>query len=166
MAIQPPTVVDVSARTVTARDGTLHPFERLIVVGNALYFGRPGAANPRIAYEERWLVPAQGWMFVRWTPHAELPPLGYDWYIDLDQIEICDHQWSVRDRYLDLTVREGIGYQVHDADELGSALEAGEIPLFDGLAALRALDELSKSLRKVGFSVKRLLQETAPGLLA
>jgi predicted RNA-binding protein associated with RNAse of E/G family len=160
----PPTVIDVAARTVSARDGRHYPLDRLTTTGDSLYFARRGAADPRIAYQERWLLPARGWVVIRWTLHAGAPPLGYDWYVDLDRIEVTGHCWSVSDRYLDATVREGVGYEVHDADELAEAIESGALVLSDGLAALRALDELCKSLRRIDFSVARLLEEFAPGL--
>ncbi len=157
----PPTLIDVVARTASARDGHHYPLDRLTIAGDSLYFARHGAADPRIAYQERWLVPARGWVIIRWTLHAGAPPLGYDWYVDLDRIDVAGNCWTINDRYLDATVREGTGYEVHDADELADAIESGELALSEGLAALRALDDFCKSLRRLDFSVTRLLKESA-----
>ncbi len=129
-----------------------------------LYFGRQGANNPGIAYQERWLLPEQGWVVIRWTMQPGVEPFAYDWYVDIDRVDIEDSRWTITDRYLDMIVREGQGYEVLDADELAEAVGLGAIMLPDALSSLRSLDALCKALRRHDFSMLSLLQELAPGL--
>lgn len=160
----PPIRLDLPNRTVSARDGLFYPIDRLAVSDGALYFGRHGANNPGIAYQERWLLPDQGWVVIRWTMHPEAEPFAYDWYVDIDRVDIDGEHWTITDRYLDLIVREGHGYEVLDADELAEAVGSGAIILPDALSSLRSLDALCKALRRHDFSMLSLLQELAPGL--
>lgn len=160
----PPIRVDIPSQMVSARDGLFYPIDRFAVSDGALYFGRYGAANPSIAYQERWLLPEQGWVVIRWTMHPDVEPLGYDWYVDIDRIDIHDGHWTITDRYLDMIVRENLGYEVLDADELADALASGGIAVADALSSLRALDGLCKALRRHDFSMLALLREVAPGL--
>ncbi len=53
MTRHPPTVIDVAARTASARDGRNYPLDRLTITGDSLYFARQGAADPRIVHQER-----------------------------------------------------------------------------------------------------------------
>jgi predicted RNA-binding protein associated with RNAse of E/G family len=160
----PPIRLDLANQTVSARDGLFDPIDRLAVSDGALYFGRHGANNPGIAYPERWLLPEQGWVVSRWTMHPEAEPFAYDWYVDIDRVDIDGEHRTITDRYLDLIVREHLGYEVLDADELAEAMETGAIAKSDGLDSLRALDSLCKALRRHDFSMKSVLQEVAPGL--
>lgn len=107
-------------------------------------------------------MPDQGWVIIRWTMHPEAEPFDYDWYVDID---IQDERWTITDRYLDLIVRENLGYEVLDADELAEAMATGAIATADALDSLRALDSLCKALRRHDLSMKSVLQEVAPGLL-
>ncbi len=166
MPRHPPTVIDVSLRAVSARDGLFYPVDRLALSGANLYFSRHGANDPRIAYQERWLLPERGWDVIRWTLEPGVDQFGYDWYVDIDRIERVQDRWSITDRYVDVTVREGIGYEVLDADEMADAVECGNMAIEDALSALRALDDLCRSLRRFDFSVRELLRELAPDLPA
>lgn len=164
MTSHPPIRVNIASQTVSARDGLFYPLDRMSMAEGALYFGRHGANNPGIAYQERWLLPEQGWVVIRWTMHPDAEPFGYDWYVDIDRVDVHADRWTITDRYLDMIVREGQGYEVLDADELAEAVGLGVIALPDALNCLRSLDALSKALRRHDFSMLALLQEVAPGL--
>ena len=166
MTSYPPIRVHIPNKTVSARDGLFYPINHMAFSDGVLYFGRHGAENPSIAYQERWLFPEQGWVVIRWTLHSDGKPLGYDWYIDIDRTDIHDGHWTITDRYLDMIVHERVGYEVLDADELADAVAAGRIEVAEALRSLRSLDGLARSLRKHDFSMLALLQELAPGLPA
>lgn len=156
--------IDLVNRTVTGRDGLAHPLDRCVLAGDAMYFARHGAADPRIAYQERWVLPAQGWVVIRWTLHEGAEPTGFDWYVDIDRVDTGEGQWTVTDRYLDLIAREHNGYEVLDADELAEAVESAAITVAEAVATLRALESLCSGLRRHDFSMRALLAEVAPGL--
>ncbi len=156
--------IDLVRREVNGRDGVLYPIDRIEIANGAMYFSRVGAQHPAIAYQERWLLPALGCVVIRWTMREGRAPFNYGWYIDLDGIEMSDEHWTVTDRYLDVIVREGVAYEVLDADELAEAIEANAVALPDALATLRSLDVLCDALRRHRNSVTALLGEFAPGL--
>lgn len=151
-------------REVHGRNGVVYALDRLELADGAMYYGHAGAQHPAIAYQERWLLPALGCVVIRWTMREGRAPFNYGWYIDLDGIEVSDEHWTVTDRYLDVIVREGVAYEVLDADELAEAVEANAIALPDALATLRSLDTLCDALRRHHNSVTALLAEAAPGL--
>ncbi len=164
LANHPPTRIDIPERLVSARDGLRYPMDRFAMSDGALYFGRHGAGIPEIAYQERWVLPAQGWVAIRWTMRDGVAALGYDWYVDIDTVDVQDAHWTITDRYLDMTVREGVSYQVLDADELAEAAATGVIGMPQVISSLQALDRLCKSLRARDFSMREVLRDLVPGL--
>jgi len=159
-------LVNTGERTVRGRDGAVYPLEQLAVHGGALYYGRVFANHPQVCYHERWLLPAQGWVVNRFRTLPQLPPFWCDWYIDLDSTEVDGDRWLVADRFLDVGVHEGRGYEVLDADELAGGIEQHEITLAESLQALRDLSALCTALPSLGFSGAALLQQYATGLPA
>ncbi len=127
MPRQQPSLLDVRARTWHRRDGRAHPLDRLEVRGETLYYASILDDSPTIRYFERWLIPSCGWMVNRFQFHEHAERRHYDWYVDIDHIEVADGRWRMDDRFLDVIVHEGRGYEVWDADELADGLEQGEI---------------------------------------
>lgn len=157
-------VVDTQALTVRDRNGLTYPIERLEVAQGRLFYARAIAGNDLFFYQERWLIPDQGWVVNRFTFHEHLRATAIDWYMETDRVEVAGSTWRVSDGYLDLGVYDGSRYELDDADELADGIAAGEITVAEGLAALHALNTLCKALHRLHFSGESLLREYAPGL--
>ncbi len=155
-------VVDVKQRCVCDRDGEWYPLDRLEVAGNTLYYAR--AVNYKaFDYHERWLLPEQGWSIsrLRWTAgwHED-----FQWYIEMELIDVEGSLWTVLDGYLDMMVWEGLRARLDDADELGDGLVAGSISAREAASVLRSLDRLCDALHENGNSGAALLERYAPDL--
>jgi predicted RNA-binding protein associated with RNAse of E/G family len=157
--------VDAAAKTIRDRNGRTYALEDVVVADDLLYFHRR-LKNDYFWYQERWLIPARGWVVNRFAFQPHRLELAIDWYIETDVIERDGGRWHVRDGFLDVFVDEGRRYHVDDADELADAIERGELPLAEATAALRALDSLCDELRANGCSGAALLRDHAPGLPA
>ena len=92
-------VVDTDQRRVCDRDGEWYHFDRLEVAGNTLYYARPLNFDV-LKYHERWLVPEQGWSISRFK-FSPLEPDPFDWYIEMELIDVERSLWTVLDGYLD-----------------------------------------------------------------
>jgi predicted RNA-binding protein associated with RNAse of E/G family len=149
---------------VVDRLGEMAPVDELVVTEAGLYARYEITWHPTIRSLERWLLPSPGCSVIRWGLRDGAPAYDFDWYVDLDRVVPTADCWTVHDRYLDLTVREGKGYRVHDADELAGALDAGLISVGEAGAALRALQEVCEALHGNGMSVRAFLTERAPSL--
>jgi uncharacterized protein len=156
-------VLSLTERTMHLR-GRRTTLEHLEQAGGALYAGFSYPDHPRFAFIEQWLIPAQGWVVNRFTMHPHARPWGSDWYIDLDHVTVAGDTWLVHDRFLDLVVHEGRGYELLDADELAEGMASGEITAAEVQSVLHSLHTACAELRRLDFSVKALLEAHAPGL--
>lgn len=163
-------MVDVAGRRVRDRDGAWYAVNPLVVAESGLYYERPIVSDDPIEnakrlfeHQQRWILPGPGWVLnrFRFLPQVARP---IDWYIEPEIVSVSDSLWTVRDGYLDVSVSEGVRYEVDDADELGQAILAGDIPLDEAAQALDALARLLRALERLEFSGRALLREFAPGL--
>jgi predicted RNA-binding protein associated with RNAse of E/G family len=164
MPRHPGALIDLSARTIRIRTRDVQPFDRCQLSDGALYVGFTLDWSRRFSYIEQWLIPASGWVINRFTMRPDAQPFPADWYIDIDHIEVEGNTWRVDDRFLDVIIHEGRGYEVLDADELADAIEQHEIETREVIGALRALHVLCDQLPRLGFSGPALLETYAPGL--
>jgi predicted RNA-binding protein associated with RNAse of E/G family len=151
-------------RLVVDRLGEVSAVDEVVVTDVGLYVRYGISWHPAIRTIERWLLPSPGCAIIRWALRAEAEAVDHDWYIDFDRVVPTVDCWTVHDRYLDLTVREGRDYRVHDADELAEALESGLIDMDEAAAAMRALQDVCGALGANGMSVRAYLAKRAPGL--
>ena len=157
-------LIDVAQRTHRDREGRVTPLDELVRGEQGLYFAGRFPDNPRFHAYQRWMLPAEGWVVGRFTVHPGKRPMSCDWYVDVDTVSVTGDCWHAADHFLDVLVYDGRRYQVHDADELADALEAGAITLAEALTALRSLDRLCRALRRLDFSGIALLREFAQDL--
>jgi predicted RNA-binding protein associated with RNAse of E/G family len=165
--------LDIKNARVRDRDGLWYPVDNLTVTPAGLYYGRVvGLPEPinrapgqLFFHQQRWILPAEGWVLNRFDFFADVPEPS-DWYIEPELIAIGDGTWSIRDGYLDVEVWDGQRYHIDDADELASGLSSGEIAVADAVSVLLALDRLVDALKRLDCSGRALLAEYAPGLPA
>jgi predicted RNA-binding protein associated with RNAse of E/G family len=158
-------VVDTTTRRLRERNGLWYPLEQVTIADGQLYWGRPTPESEWAAYQERWLLPTPGWTIDRFVFRPEhRARFDWDWRIETDRIAVTGSRWSVHDTYLDVTVYEGIRYDVDDADELADGVVQSKIPLAEALDALHALSRLCTALRRHRCSVTAILREYAPKL--
>jgi predicted RNA-binding protein associated with RNAse of E/G family len=157
------TVVDVERRRVRDRQGVWYPTDRLTLGESGLYYGHTWPPDALAAYSESWWLPQPGWAVHRiaFRPQAPVKP---DWYVEIDPIVVNGPLWHQKDGYLDVSVFEGVRYEIEDADELAEGLAAGDITLAEATAVLCALDRLCRALHRLGCSGVALLAEFAPEL--
>lgn len=163
MARNPGSVVDVGARTVRDRDGRVHAAKELAVTEHGLYYHRPIDGFDVFFHQERWILPAHGWVINRFAFYPQRTD-KIDWYIETDLIEIAGDEWRVADGYLDVLVHEGLRYDVDDADELAEGMQAGEITVGEATAVLLSFGRLCRELMANGCSGVELLSRLAPTL--
>ncbi len=164
MAHRHVTLVQIADQTECDRAGIVRPIDRIVVGDGRLYYARQSPEHPRRSSFERWLLPEQGWVVSRFHPMATAQPYGFDWYIDIDHVKPGVDTWRIDDRFLDLVVTDGRGYELLDADELADGIEASAIDGQETVAALRSLHALVTALRRLQFSGAALLAECAPEL--
>jgi predicted RNA-binding protein associated with RNAse of E/G family len=164
MARRHVTSIRIAEQTEADRDGVDCPIDRIVVGNGRLYYARQLAGHRDIRWRERWLLPEQGWVLNRFHLHATAVPTGFDWYIDIDHVQPEGDTWRIDDRFLDLVVIEGSGYELRDADELADGIKAKAISEHETVATLRSLHALVTALRRLQFSGAALLAEYAPEL--
>ncbi len=162
MTRNPGSTVNTHSRTVIDRDGIERGVDALEVTDAGLYYARP-VDFEHFDYQERWILPALGWVVNRFAFRPQ-SPAACDWYIETELIQVDDAIWRVADGYLDVYVYEGEHYHLEDAGELADGLAAGEIAVADATSALRALDRLCEALRTNDCSGHALLATFAGSL--
>jgi predicted RNA-binding protein associated with RNAse of E/G family len=155
--------IDVRNRTVLDRNGILYPLAALVITDDGLYYARPIDANEHFHYQERWVLPAPGWVINRFAFHVGRTDVC-DWYVETDLIAIDGQAWRIRDGYLDVYVHDGDRYELEDAGELADGLAVKEITEGEVVDVLRALDRLCDALKANGCSGHALLETFAPTL--
>ncbi len=164
MAHRHVTRVQVADQTECDRGGIVCPIDRIVAGDGRLYYARQLPGHRDILWRERWLLPEQGWVLNRFHLKDTAVPPGFDWYIDIDHVQPGEDSWRIDDRFLDLVVIDGSGYELRDADELADGIEANLISEQEVVAALRSLHALVTALRRLQFSCAALLAEYAPEL--
>lgn len=165
MRRNPGATIDVATSRVFDRDGVWHAIDDLTVTEHGLFYGRPIRDFAPFVYQERWVLPAPGWVINRfvWNPHRDDE---MDWSIEPEVISLDGSLWRIEDAFLDVFVHEGSRYHLDDAGELADAIAAGTIALGEALQALRSLDVLLMALRARRNSVATLLRDHCPSLPA
>ncbi|MBI2724456.1 MAG: DUF402 domain-containing protein [Chloroflexi bacterium] len=157
--------VDTARSRVLDRNGVWYDVESLAVSAEGLYYTRPLDGNRHFWRQERWVLPAHGWVVNRFAFHPGRED-AIDWYIETDIIRRTGPLWRIEDGFLDVFVNDGRRYHVDDAGELADAIEDGSIRLDEALAVLRSFDALVTVLRHNGCSGAAVLREYAPSLPA
>jgi predicted RNA-binding protein associated with RNAse of E/G family len=89
-----------------------------------LYMARPAPGRRQFHYLESWLLPS---LSLRATVFHFNP--GYeqdhDYYLDIGCYTPGPTVWQSEDHYLDLLVRDGLGVELTDVDELLDAVRLG-----------------------------------------
>jgi predicted RNA-binding protein associated with RNAse of E/G family len=89
-----------------------------------LYMARPTPGRQQFRYLESWLLPSLG---LRATVFHFNP--GYeqdhDYYLDIGDYTAGPTVWHSEDHYLDLLLRDGVGAELTDVDELLDAVRHG-----------------------------------------
>ena len=62
--------IDLPRRTVLDRNGVLYPLAALAVAEDGVYYARPIEGNEHFVYQERWILPAPGWVINRFAFRA------------------------------------------------------------------------------------------------
>ena len=119
-----------------------------------LYMARPAPGRPQFHYLESWLLPSlslRATVF-HWNPGHER---DQDFYLDVASITVHGDTWRTEDHYLDLVVRTGRGVELHDVDELLTALrhnlltpETGERAVQTAVAAIDGLSRHDYDLNR------------------
>ncbi len=157
-------LVDLRAGTARSREGTLHSLRDVCRGEGVLYYAHAITNHARIQSVERWVLASRGWVVNRFHTFPTAEPYDFEWYVDLDHIEVDAETWRIDDRFLDVIVHECAGYELLDADELADGIEQGELSQDETLAVLRDLHALTLALPRLGFSGRALLERYAPGL--
>lgn len=157
------TTLDFTAGVIHTGTGRHEGMDRWERTDTAAYYTRPITGNASIAYAETWLLAGRGFIVSRFQFHPSVTPTC-DWYLDIDTVTVNGTLWTVDDRYLDLYIHDGRGYDLLDADEFADAIEDGTLSGAESLAALRDLHTLCTVLPSLGYRGTAILDAYAPDL--
>ncbi|WP_082961872.1 DUF402 domain-containing protein [Mycobacterium sp. 852002-51152_SCH6134967] len=112
---------DLVARTNTDPKGIVRAVDIYTVQPWGLYMARPTPGRAQFHYLESWLLPSlrlRATVFHFNAGHE----LDQDYYLDVGHYTPGSKVWHAEDHYLDLAVRTGRGVELHDVDELLTAV--------------------------------------------
>lgn len=129
---------DLRARTNTDPKGIVRAVDDYVVRPWGLYLARPTPGRAQFHYLESWLIPSLGLRATvfHYNPGHER---DHDFYLDVGEYTPGPRQWTSEDHYLDLEVRNHVGVDLADVDELLDAVRHGLLtPEVGELAVQRA----------------------------
>lgn len=145
---------DLTARTNTDPKGIVRAVDVYTVQPWGLYMARPTPGRAQFHYLESWLLPS---LRLRATVFHFNPghELDQDYYLDVGDYQPGQQVWHSEDHYLDLVVRTGRGVELHDVDELLTAVrhnlltpETGERAVQTAVAAIDGLSRHDYDLNR------------------
>jgi uncharacterized protein len=127
-----------------------------------LYMARKTVNHPYIAYIKAFLIPSLGLQINRWQlQESEIPReySFYDYYIDIGSIKATQHEWVLRDFYLDVLVIEGKAAHILDTDEYLQGIQENLLKSGEAEFALSRTHELINALAKNNYHLESYLQQ-------
>jgi uncharacterized protein len=127
-----------------------------------LFMARPTINHPHIAYIKSFLIPSLGLQIMRWRLHDASKPSDYsfyDYYVDVGVIETHQHEWRLRDFYLDILVVEGKAAYVLDTDEYLQGIQDGFLTTEEAAFALETTHSLINGLAENGYNLGAWLKQ-------
>jgi predicted RNA-binding protein associated with RNAse of E/G family len=135
--LHPPKIETFNVKSGTNTDpkGIVREVEEYRVEPFGLYLARPTPGRAQFHYLESWLLPDLG---LRITDFWFQPghERNQDFYVDIVKAHRDGEVWTATDLYLDIVLREKIGLEVIDSDELLEASASGLLSTEDSLRAL------------------------------
>jgi hypothetical protein len=121
-----------------------------------LYMARPTPGRAQFHYLESWLLPSLGLRasIFHFNPGYEL---DQDYYLDVGRYAAGPCVWHAEDHYLDIVVRTGTSAELHDVDELLTAVRHGLLTPEVGEEAVRSALDAVEGLSRNGYDLHRWL---------
>lgn len=121
-----------------------------------LYMARPTPGRAQFHYLESWLLPSLGLRasIFHFNPGYEL---DQDYYLDVGRYAAGPRVWHAEDHYLDIVVRTGTSAELHDVDELLTAVRHGLLTPEVGEEAVRSALDAVEGLSRNGYDLHRWL---------
>jgi predicted RNA-binding protein associated with RNAse of E/G family len=121
-----------------------------------LYMARPTPGRAQFHYLESWLLPSLGLRasIFHFNPGYEL---DQDYYLDVGRYAAGPRVWHSEDHYLDIVVRTGTSAELHDVDELLTAVCHGLLTPEVGEEAVRSALDAVEGLSRNGYDLHRWL---------
>jgi predicted RNA-binding protein associated with RNAse of E/G family len=152
--LHPPKIetFDIKSGTNTDPKGIVRAVEEYRVEPFGLYLARPTPGRAQFHYLESWFLPDLG---LRITDFWFLPgnERNQDFYLDVVKVRRDGATWTSTDLYLDIVLREKIGLDVIDSDELLEASASGLLSTEDALRALEITYATVDGLAKHGYDL-------------
>jgi hypothetical protein len=117
---------------------------------------RPTPGRAQFHYLESWLLPSLGLRasIFHFNPDYEL---DQDYYLDVGRYAAGPRVWHAEDHYLDIVVRTGTSAELHDVDELLTAVRHGLLTPEVGEEAVRSALDAVEGLSRNGYDLHRWL---------
>lgn len=121
-----------------------------------LYLARPAPGRAQFHYLQSWLLPSLGLRatIFHFNPGHEREQ---DFYLDVGRFTVGDTTWYSEDHYLDLVLRTGIGIELHDVDELMTAVRHGLLSPETAELAIETAAGAIDGLARNGYDLDRWL---------
>jgi predicted RNA-binding protein associated with RNAse of E/G family len=121
-----------------------------------LYVARPTPGRAQFHYLQSWLLPPLGLRVTifHFNPGHEREQ---DFYLDVGRFTAGDTRWYSEDHYLDLVLRTGIGVELHDVDELMTAVRHGLLSPETAEQAIETATGAIDGLARNGYDLDRWL---------
>jgi predicted RNA-binding protein associated with RNAse of E/G family len=136
--------------------GILRDVEEFRVEPFGLYLARPTPGRAQFHYLESWLLPSLG---LRITDFWFLPghERSQDFYLDVVRVRRDGDHWEAKDLYVDIVLRDKVGLDVIDTDELLMATATGLLSAADALQALETAYAAVEGLASHGYDLSAWL---------
>jgi predicted RNA-binding protein associated with RNAse of E/G family len=145
-------VFDPASQTNTDPKGIVREVEVFREEPFGLYLARPTPGRAQFRYLESWLLPSLG---LRVTDFWFNPghERDQDFYLDVVGVQRDGGRWMTKDLYLDIVLREKVGLDVIDTDELLDASNAGLLTPGEALSALETTYAAVDGLARHGYDL-------------
>jgi predicted RNA-binding protein associated with RNAse of E/G family len=147
---------DLVARTNTDPKGIVRAVDVYTVEPWGLYMARPTPGRAQFHYLESWLLPS-----LRLRVNVFHFNTGFerdqDYYFDIGEFTSGEDVWLSEDHYLDLVVRDGVGVELTDIDELLDAIRLGLLTPEAGEQAVQSAVGVVEGLSRHQYDVNEWL---------
>jgi predicted RNA-binding protein associated with RNAse of E/G family len=158
--LHPPKIetFDTETRTNIDPKGIVRDVEEYRVEPFGLYLARPTPGRAQFHYLESWLLPGLGLRITDFwfNPGNER---SQDFYLDVVSVRRVGELWEATDLYLDIVLRDKVGLDVLDTDELIAASATGLLSADEALRALETTYSTVEGLASHGYDLSAWLSD-------
>jgi uncharacterized protein len=148
---------DIAEHVNVDNKGYARKVEKFDLQPFGLYMSRQVVGRLPAVWLESWLIPELGLRISKWT-YTSGHVSGYDFHVDIVDIDASDPVWRVTDLYLDLEVSNCRSAKLVDIGEFVAAVGAGLLTPAVAESALQSCYRIVAGLAEYEYSLDRWAQ--------